>query len=100
MKSDKILKVLNWILLLIIVIISLVSYKYLPDKVALHINISGKLSNFVSKNIAALVAPAIVFLLNLYSSFIDKEGKAAKHFLVSLIIIAAHVFLIYSNIKA
>jgi len=98
MKSDKIFKVLNWILLVIIGIVSVILYKYLPDKVALHISVTGKLSNYVSKGIAAVAAPVIVLFLNLYSSFIDKEEKGVKYFFVSLIIIAAHILIIYRNI--
>jgi len=98
MKSDKVFKILNWVLLVIIVMVGIISYKYLPDKVALQIGITGKLSNYVSKGIAAAAAPVIVLFLNLYSSFIDKEEKGAKYFFVSLIIIAAHIFIIYRNI--
>lgn len=98
MKRDKVFKILNWGLLAAAIIISLVSYKYLPDKVALHIGITGELSNYVSKGIASAAVPTIVLLLNLYSSFIDKEEKGAKHFFVNLVIIAAHIFITYRNI--
>lgn len=98
MKRDKIFKVLNWVLLAVIIVFSLMSYKYLPDKVGLQITISGKLSNYVSKGIAAVAAPAIVLILNVYSLFIDKEEKGAKYFFISLIIIAAHILIICKNI--
>ncbi|MDV3429462.1 MAG: DUF1648 domain-containing protein [Bacillota bacterium] len=98
MKSDKVFKILNWVLLIVIIIASIVSYKYLPAKVALHIGITGELSNYVSKGIAAVAVPAIVLLLNIYSSFIDKEEKGVKFFFISLIIIAAHIFLLYKNL--
>lgn len=98
MKRDKLFKILNWGLLAASIIFSLVTYKYMPDKVATHLSYTGKLSNYVDKDLIAVGIPVIVLLFNLYSTFMDKEEKGSKHFFINFVIIAVHAFLTYRNI--
>jgi uncharacterized membrane protein len=97
MKRDRVFKLLNWGLLAASIIISIVTYKYLPAKVATHIGLTGKLSNYVDKGLVAVGIPAFVLIFNLYSSFMDKEERGGKLFFINLVIIAAHMFLTYTN---
>lgn len=98
MKRDKIFKVLTWCVFGISAIFSLISYKYLPDKVALQISFTGKLQNYVNKGLASIVIPVILLFLSIYSSA-NKEQNKVKYFFISLIIMAAHMYIIYMNIK-
>lgn len=57
--------ILSSSLCLIPIIISIVFYKYLPDKVATHFNMSGAADGYSSKNFAAFGLPLMMLVINI-----------------------------------
>lgn len=92
----KILKKTGWICTVIVLFVNAVSFPFLPDKIAIQWNFSGKVSNLIPKLAFAIGAPIIVFLLNLV--YKDNEKKKGQLIIVNVILIALCIMTIILNL--
>ncbi len=92
----KILKKSGWISFVIALVISAVSYPFLPDKIAIQWSFYGKVSNMVPKIAYAVGAPIIIFLINLI--YKDNESKKVQVLIVSIVIIALSIMTVMLNL--
>lgn len=92
----KTLKKSGWIFTIIVLLVNAVSFPFLPDKIAIQWNFSGKVSNLVPKLAFAIGAPIIIFLLNLI--YKDNEKKKVQLVIVNIILIVLCIVTILLNL--
>lgn len=81
------------------IIINLVSYKYLPEKVGLQLNTKGILVNYVPRLIFIVITPIVVFISNTYSFIAKDDNTVLKGFIVEIIFFVVNIIIIFSNVK-
>ncbi len=71
--------VLTTIICLLPVILSVILYSQLPDKIPIHFNISGQPDNYAAKFVACFILPFAFAILNLFVHFIlNSDPKKAN----------------------
>lgn len=96
--SNKKLLLINIIFVIILLIINLLSLRFLPNRIALQITSSGNLTNYCSKSMFAISLPIMAFLVALYL-FFKKEKRVIYFLVVDIIILFCDLAAIFMNIK-
>ena len=92
------LKKKGMILVVLYLIISLVAYRYLPEKIGLQINLKGEMNNYVPKNLFIVMIPTILFVIDYYYS--SENSYKIKGFIIELIFFTINVLFIFLNMKS
>ena len=80
-KTDKILEIVIWTFLLIIWLISIISYKTLPDKIPTHFNIDGIADNFGDKSeifTLPFIATFLIIGLTILNKYLNSSNMLNK----------------------
>jgi uncharacterized membrane protein len=85
------------LMVILIAVVNLVAYQYLPEKVGLQIKASGQLNNFVSKPMFLLSSPLLLLISYLYLKFVVKD-ESPKNVIIGIIILFGNTILIYFNL--
>lgn len=95
--NTKLVHNIHLALVFVTAIMNIVFYSKLPQKVAMHLSISGEASNYVSKSFFVFVAPLIVLLTWLLSKF-GEETKSIKYAIVGLVIFIINIVFLFVNL--
>lgn len=97
MDRNKILKI-NLTTVGILFVINLFMYNSLPSHIALQINTSGKLLNYVPKPLFIIESPIFLLLISIYFYFRNKNNIKTCLVLDAIFIIS-NIGIIITNIK-
>lgn len=90
---------LNITFLVLCLAINIISFKYLPSKVALQIATNGDLTNFIPKLLFLFTTPLIILLIALYNYFkselriLSSLIPVVIIFILNLIILGMNLFI-------
>ncbi|MCE5236149.1 MAG: SdpI family protein [Clostridiaceae bacterium] len=68
-KNNHVVMILSSVVCLLPIILSLVVYNELPEKIAIHWDVTGSPDNYASKAFAALGLPLLFMIINIYVNF-------------------------------
>jgi len=83
-------------LILLSIIINVIAYKYLPEKIGMQIDLKGNLDNYVSKNFFLVMMPIIVIIINYYYS---ADSHKFKGLAAQMIFSIVNIAIIFTNLK-
>ncbi|RKD30515.1 DUF1648 domain-containing protein [Thermohalobacter berrensis] len=78
------------------ILINIIVYQYLPNRVGMQITLSGRLDNYVPKFIFVIIAPLILIASTVLAKNLKEEYK--KVLLVNIVIFIANIIMILANI--
>ena len=85
-------------LVIVSILINLVAYRYLPEKISIHTNGNGVPDNYVPKMFFVALTPAILFIINIVSIKLRKN-ELLKYFALTIILFFVNILIIFSNMK-
>jgi uncharacterized membrane protein len=90
------IKKISWGLIILMVIINIGFYPFIPAKMAIHFNSSGA-DRFVIKEIGLLILPVIAAILSLVNS--SDETKAPRTLLINILLFVVNIFGNIMNVR-
>lgn len=82
-------------LTIISIIINIVLFNSIPDKIAMQINASGNLNNFIPKTIFVFITPVALFIDYIY--MINSSEKPSKPIVVGIILFSLNMLMLIVN---
>lgn len=95
--KDKCVSVVNVFIIFLVVVINVISYKYLPKTMKMH-GSDTSFPNLTPKLIYLVIMPLIITGLTVYS-FLSSKNERIKIIFANIIIFVANVLVIIKNIK-
>jgi hypothetical protein len=95
--TKKLKKYLIPLLGLAALIVNLVAYSFLPEKVGMQINTGGELRNYIPKTFFVIIAPAVMVIMYMISKA-NNEEDSYKYLIVSIIVFAINITSIFFNL--
>jgi uncharacterized membrane protein len=96
-----------WLIIAVQILVSLVTYPFLPEQVPSHWNIAGEVDGYLPKQINAILLPAtgiglylLIWLLTRYSPRLGNQSRHATAQVTNLIIVGVLLFLLILQLAA
>lgn len=98
---------LAWLIIGLQILVSLVTYPFMPDQVPSHWNINGQVDGYLPKQVNAILLPAIsiglyllIWLLTHYSPRLGNQNRRATAEVTNLIIVGVLLFMLILQLAA
>lgn len=98
MNLEKMSKVTFYVILVLIILINLITFQYLPDKVGLQITFKGELANYAPKVLFVIVGPLILIIGKVFYRY-SARNETSRLLLISIIIFIINILTVITNLK-
>ncbi|HLI06529.1 MAG TPA: SdpI family protein [Ktedonobacteraceae bacterium] len=92
---------LSWLIIALQILVSLMTYPFMPERVPSHWNIYGQVDGYLSKQVNAILVPAmsigiylLLWLLMRYSPRLGQQSRRATAGVMNLIVVGILLFML------
>ena len=84
--------------IILLLVMNLVAYKFLPETIATQFTSSGELTNFIPKNLFIFFTPVILIFISFLLSVRTSITKLCPIF-INILFIGLNIFTLFINLK-